>query len=91
MSKKQEIEISQRITFHVSLPIVKVKLLKERHVSAGIPHKTPKALLSFECMVFLFCLIVSACIICQSNSPSPTESDSTKSQNIETHAQDANK
>ena len=54
MGNKKSIEISQRITLHVSLPTAKVKLLEERHVSARTPHKIPKGIFDFEGLV-LFC------------------------------------
>ena len=54
MGEKQDIEISQRITLHVSLPTAKLKLLGERHILSGIPRKMPKAIVDFEGMVLFF-------------------------------------
>ena len=52
MGEKQAIEISQQITLHVSLPLIKVKLPEEINVSDRIPCKTPKAIVDFEGLVF---------------------------------------
>ena len=54
MGEKQAIEISQSITLQVSLTTVKVKLLKESHVSAVIPSKTLKTIVDFEGLVLNF-------------------------------------
>ena len=46
------IEISYWITLYVSLPTSKVKILKERHISDVILHKTPDDIVDFESLVF---------------------------------------